>query len=246
MIVNNANRLPLEMVPVRLCETKFITVERNIDSAGLVNLLHAVHDRGDQCTVLSRNHILLQKLSQLLTEAGIKHNYVGQKTAITNSEDFRRLHAFLKLIINPYDNFAFLLIKDIIGLDKRAYSKVRLQAITNGKSHFQAWLNWDGNEWVDFFNCATTEGWSFAGTILNLQDLVKLEEAFYPAIAFIGQWIESNPPGTIDQYLSWMATYDISEEVETGDAAVTLRRSPMATLKISFSVSTKTPKTGPW
>jgi hypothetical protein len=194
-----------------------VTVERGIDSAGLVNLIRAINDRKDQCTFLSRNHVLLQKLSTLLAEAGITHNF-GQKMAITNSEGFRRFHAFLKLIVNYYDNFSFLLIRDILALDRRAYNKIRLRAITKSRSHFQAWIYQTVSDWGDFFDCAA-EGWSFAGTLLHLQDMVKLEEAFYPAIAFIGQWIEPNPTGTIDQYLSWLATYDISEEVETGDDA---------------------------
>ncbi len=218
LIIHNENRLPLEMVPVRMCESKFVTLERGIDSAGLVNLIRAINDCGEKCTILGRNHILLQKLSTLLTDAGIIHNYVGQKMAITNSEDFRRFHAFLKLIVNYYDNFSFLLIRDFLGLDRRAYNKIRLRAITKSRSHFQAWIYQTVCEWGDFFDCAA-EGWSFSETLLNLQDMLKTEEAFYPAIAFIGQWIESNPTGTIDQYLSWLATYDISEEIEAGDNA---------------------------
>jgi superfamily I DNA/RNA helicase len=93
-----------------------------------------------------------------------------------------------------------------------------LRAITKSRSHFQAWIYQTVCEWGDFFDCAA-EGWSFAETLLHLQDMVKTEEAFYPAIAFIGQWIRANPTGTIDQYLSWLATYDISEEVVTGDDA---------------------------
>ena len=76
-----------------------------------------------------------------MEEAGIHHTYIGKTTALTNSEPFRRFHAFLKLAVNPFDNFSFLLIRDIISLSREEYGLIRLEAAEKGISHFQTWFN---------------------------------------------------------------------------------------------------------
>jgi len=224
LIEHNENRLPLVMMPVRGDNgSSAPTVERGIDSAGLAGMISLSLDinADDQFTVLSRNHALLKKLSQLLDNAGIKHNYVGQKTAVTNSEDFRRFHAFLKLIVNPFDNFAFLLIKDIIGIEKREYAKIRLKAITEGKSHFKAWMERSTDEWQGFFESAQIK--PIHEIITSLWKRLPGEDDVYaPAVAFIDQWAVTHPNGTTEGYLNWLATYDISEEVETDTAGIQL------------------------
>ncbi len=223
LIKNNVNRLPLEMIPVR-DNSSAVTIERNMDSGRIAGMIgYALDDNaGAQFTVLSRNHILLQKLSKFLESADIKHNYVGQKTAITNSEEFRRFHAFLKLIVNPMCNMSFLLIKDIIGLDKRQYSKVRVRAITRGYSHFQAWVVTTVDAWSDFFEFCAACAPPLVDITMELWKLLENDDAYAPAVTFIKSWAERNPVGSVSQYLSWLATYDVSEEVATDDAQIQL------------------------
>ena len=55
--------------------------------------------------ILARKHSLLGKIDRLMEEAGIPHTYIGKTTALTNSEPFRRFHAFLKLAVNPVRQF---------------------------------------------------------------------------------------------------------------------------------------------
>ncbi|GAI49005.1 unnamed protein product, partial [marine sediment metagenome] len=107
--------------------------------------------------ILARNHVLLKKVAQMLSDKGISNVYIGSKTELTNSEEFRRFHAFLKLIVNPYDNFSFLLIRELIGISFDEYAQIRLKASQMGKSHFETWktdshIEGRDDHWIELFN----------------------------------------------------------------------------------------------
>ncbi|GAH91900.1 unnamed protein product, partial [marine sediment metagenome] len=114
----------------------------NFDSSVIADYIKKTLDQGvkpNEIVVLSRIHILLNKLSQELESLGVPHEKIGRKLELTNSEGFRRFHAFLKLMVNPYDNFGFLLIRELLGISRESYDKIRLIATQEGKSHFQEW-----------------------------------------------------------------------------------------------------------
>jgi len=199
-----------------------IAIHDNMDSAGLVRYLGKLRNMNcaDNLAVLCRIHAPLAKLSKLLSEAGIPHHYVGKKTALTNSEDFRCFHAFLKLIVNEFDNFSFLLIKDILGVSKNEYSHketgIRVRASQQGKSHFQIYKkDHHGND----FATLCKDG-LFGDTVLNIESIIDetkfidgIEFTTQPIIEFIFDWIRDNPSGSIQQYLDWLATYDLQDEL---------------------------------
>jgi len=180
----------------------------DMDSASIVNLF--VEDPADRpIAILARTHSLLQKIDRLMTEAEIPHNYIGKTTALTNSEHFRRFHAFLKLTVNPYDNFSFLLIKDIIGVTREEYSAIRVKAAEEGKSHFDVWKEMY-EEWK-FYN----------GEDFTLNDIVTCLNSDYPdlspeAVAFIKKWCNDHN-GDVTEYLNWLATYDLQDEINKDD-----------------------------
>ena len=103
-----------------------VQVENNIQSEGIVAMANTRHCKEASVAILARKHSLLGKIDRLMEEAGIPHTYIGKTTTLTNSEPFRRFHAFLKLAVNPFDNFSFLLIRDIIGLSREEYGRIRL------------------------------------------------------------------------------------------------------------------------
>lgn len=113
--------------------------------------------------VLARKHILLQRVAEELDARGVPYLYVGQKAALTNTEEFRRFHAFLKLLVNPFDNFAFLLIKDKLGLEDWDYAIVRRRAVESDKSHFQVWLD----EYRDQDTGASTASFDTTGLFMG-------------------------------------------------------------------------------
>lgn len=205
-----------------------VEVHAGLDSSGIVKLIQFLSKEapGAVRAVLCRVHGPLAKLSQLLTDAGIENNYVGKKSALTNSEGFRRFNAFLKLIVNPYDNFSFLLVRDILGIKPDEYSSIQKLASDRGWSHFQTYQAI--KEGRDFKTLCDNA--SLKHTVLNIQSIVD-EFTFLNENEEIKP-IETNPivdfildseKDEVHQYLTWLATYDLQDEIaEASEGALQL------------------------
>ncbi|MCE5212649.1 MAG: ATP-dependent helicase [Deltaproteobacteria bacterium] len=221
LIANNIDRLPMEMIATReddlLCP---VEVYKNIDSQKLVemrlcsdSITSPIYTK--PVTVLSRNHALLEKLSMLLEEAHIEHVYIGKETALTNSEEFRRFHAHLKLSVNEFDNFSFLLIKDLMGISVADYSEIRRYAAETGQSHFQVWIAKEDIEYP-------ASDRSLADVLKEMPTLCKWYFDINPIVDFIEKYIETSPKATVSQYLDWLATIDIQDEIKKEYEGLTL------------------------
>lgn len=225
LIKHNVNRIDNKMVATRE-DNGTVTILKNMDSTELAKMISFMPDETKKDTaVLSRNHILLKKLSGLLDEMDIKNTYIGKNSELTRSENFRRFHAFLKLVINPYDNFSFLMIKNTIDLDESQYKKIRLKAVIEGKSHFQVWENMKFGEnfqtsaWQRFFNPEYNDV-SLIDYIGALNGMTQLR--FSNSAEFVLTWIKDNPEGTIQQYLDWLTVYDLQDEITEENEGVQL------------------------
>ena len=225
LIEYNSERLPKTMQATReKDEIEYpVFINYGFDSFQIANHIKAELTlcEPSDVAVLSRVHVLLEKLSQELTTLGVPHVKIGRKTELTNSEEFRRYHAFLKLIVNPYDNFAFMLIREKIGLTREQYNAVRLAATQMSLSHYQAWVK-------TTFSLPAFFEWDWNGgdsplstAIAHIQYSLTIPEAI---AEFITAWIEQNPTGTVAEYLDWLATWDVSDEVaeEENEDKVTL------------------------
>jgi DNA helicase-2/ATP-dependent DNA helicase PcrA len=224
LIEKNALRLPLTMRSERAkADSDGATVCRGMDSRALAEWLTKY--MGDKpVAVLSRLHNLLAKLSEDLTARGIPHHYAGQTVALANSEPFRRLHAFLKLRVNPHDNFAFLLVKDVLGIPDEEYGAIRVRAAEQGQSHFEAWQTW-------FLGAPEARAFFAPDAPLDLErrrigfalDDLRLRltgghdsdlGGLQPAWDFARAWADKRSPrSTIADYLSWLATYEVQDEM---------------------------------
>ncbi|MCE5262919.1 MAG: ATP-dependent helicase [Deltaproteobacteria bacterium] len=221
LISKNKDRIEKTMRSARV-GLNDVWVLPNIDSEAIINdpFITAVTKASETTAILARVHGLLQKIDTLMTEKEIPHTYIGKTTALTNSEPFRRFHAFLKLLVNPHDNFSFLLIKDLIGLPKEEYTNVRKMAAETGKSHFQVWFDmgpWNQNMKRGFFASDRSIGPIYQAELL---------ESIYPglspeSLAFIVKWTEENKGG-IPDYLDWLATYDLQDEVKADNEGIIL------------------------
>ena len=236
LIQYNQNRIPKNMVAFEDAQTP-VELLMNRQSADLVFLIKKLNEKGPEAirSVLARNHVLLRKLSQLLSEQSIRHVYIGQKTALTNSEEFRRFHAFLKLIVNPFDNFSFLLIRDLINLTRTEYNEIREKAVLEGLSHFQAWMKNADCVFSSFFWGMTDDYNNLVGPLSTSAFGIKYMAtgaAPYPGkgwswnsekveeiFKFIFSWLSDHHiriGDDIGEYLNWLATYDIQEEIQEG------------------------------
>jgi DNA helicase-2/ATP-dependent DNA helicase PcrA len=211
LIAHNVDRITKTMVATRTGGEDMLTVRKEIDSERLAEMLAI---GGDTCAVLGRNHFLLEKLSRLLDEKGVAHEYIGRTTALTNSEAFRRYHAFLKLTINPYDNFSFLLIKDIVGVSRDDYGRIRISAAETGRSHFQVFLG--NTEYLQYSALPGSALGECCGWIDN-----AFPELSPEASAFIYAW-EKEHPDSIEEYLNWLALYEVADEIKEKSSGITL------------------------
>lgn len=210
-----------------------MTYFSDVDSEVMVRVVRGlVSDSRTKSTlrraVLARNHVLLRKLSMLLTDAKIEHQYIGKRAGLTNTETFRRFHAFLKLAINPYDNFAMLMLRQVLGMTNKEYGALRLKAMGLGKSHFQTWRETDsfpGREFADMYDAME------AGEATHVLDwseqlLARLrnQEAYDDTMDFIFSSVENEKFHNhgISGYLGWLATIDIQDEIADDGAGLML------------------------
>jgi DNA helicase-2/ATP-dependent DNA helicase PcrA len=222
LIANNTARLPKTMRAYRE-EGACLIVMPDMDGEKVARLaaLKSVNAFAPRETaILSRKHVLLQSVARALDTAGVPYLYVGQKAALANSEEFRRFHAFLKLIVNPFDNFAFLLIKDALELSDGEFAAVRSMAIQNDKSHFQTWKETFGSEgWPLFYGRNGND--DALGVAIPVHSLLcgGQEIGGNPIVAFIHEWHLNTPPGqrTVSAYLEWLSTFDIQDEIPPAD-----------------------------
>lgn len=221
LIKNNMMRIDRKSVAARGMpdDAKQIQILDDIDSEKLVTLLRSID--GGNVAVLGRNHFLLKKLSDLLTAEGIHHTYSGGKSSIMNSPEFHVFHSFFKLMVNPYDNFSFMILQheDLLGIDMIEYADIRLSAATIGMSPFQVYLYRFDNNVTRFFKTDKESMADIAGDLYRLLDDSQYSKA---ADFVIGYCFEkTNADLTLDQiekYLDWLATYDIQDDLDD-DAA---------------------------
>jgi superfamily I DNA/RNA helicase len=189
-----------------------VYVRRDCNSEAIIGMVQTEKFIYGDCqgwAILARKHSLLGKIDRLMEEAEIPHTYIGKTTALTNSEPFRRFHSFLKLAVNPYDNFAFLLIRDIIGLSQEEYGKIRLAAAQTGKSHMQVYTDLFCVETTMEHDVPLSEYTSFLNG--------KFPDLSPESLAFIHQWLEDHNDD-IASYLDWLATFDVQDEIKSEEA----------------------------
>ena len=210
LIKHNTQTIELEMVAVKDKETDILIV-KDFDSKKIAENLGNLNKTNGHA-VLARNHFLLEKLSKLLDESGIKHEYIGKQTKLVHSENFRRFNAFFNLIVNPNDNFSFLLIKNILTLSTQEYGEIRMLAAEQGKSHYAVWAAKEKDtEWEKWF--ASSEK-ADMDTIIDWLKFVKFDFNIDKMLDFIYLWRLENYDKDVSDYLNWLNTYDIQDEIK--------------------------------
>ncbi len=204
-----------------------IIILKEMDSEAICDYLIALRNLGiykdSDITMLGRNHFLLKRISQELEQVNISHTYIGRQNELINSELFVKFHAFLKLLVNPFSNLDFLLIRDLLGLSRKEYNEIRLRATQESKSHFQAWKETISNNSLAFewFRQAGGTNWTFLEGLHNLLPIFNPGNHDAPVIdqtlAFIFGWMKENQNGSVAEYLDWLAVYDYSDEIKDDD-----------------------------
>ena len=224
LIARNRHRIHKTMTAARPSGPS-VQVAKDLDSAGVARFVSSLllddNNAPESCAVLARNHGLLRKLSQEFKKRGVPHTYVGEKTALSNREEFRRFVSVLKLLVNPYDNFAFLLAFEALGLDRLGYRALREDAVRAGRSHYQEWLNGADGAAVASDMKAITKSGSLHDALERAQDMAWPFNP-EPLAEEIESWAADRPDAKITAYLDWLATVDVQDEIPADSQGVTL------------------------
>jgi superfamily I DNA/RNA helicase len=224
LIEHNQDRITKTMRATREAPAlapESVQVENNIQSEGIVTRANSWHCKETPVAILARKHSLLGKIDRLMEEAGIPHTYIGKTTTLTNSEPFRRFHAFLKLAVNSFDNFSFLLIRDIIDLSQEEYGRIRLSAAQTGRSHFQVLIERYSLVSTEDLNITHLENTPLI-TGGSLSQCAEWLNEHHPdlspeSMVFIQKYVADHPDD-IASYLDWLATFDVQDEIKGEEA----------------------------
>jgi DNA helicase-2/ATP-dependent DNA helicase PcrA len=198
-----------------------VVIINNTDSEKTIFVYEGLRAKrpNDRIAILARNHSLLKKMSRLMNEKGIKHEYVGKKSALANSENFRRFHSFMRLLINPFDNFAFMLARKNLGISDSKFDALRIWAAEDGVSHFEMYKKLEPLSMHPIFDIdpslSPTDHASYIK--MSFPDLDPTGEV----IDFIYSWA-ANHAGGLEEYFDWLAVMDIQDEVSNTEGAVQL------------------------
>jgi len=213
LIQHNIRRIPKRMVPHREVNKKLpaLQVLSGIDSATAAGLIAEMHKEGSSVAILGRTHFLLVKLSQELEKLDVPHHYCGREGKLLQSEPFRRSHAILQLLNNRYDNFSFALAREILLVTDGQYTNLMARAAESGVSHLEAWLTNCELKWATFFELGARSTLSeIVGVVHGLVDGTGYDVAMSLQLA-----ASMGEKGmTLEEYLEWVATYDIQEDVK--------------------------------
>lgn len=203
-----------------------VQLHKNIDSASIVDMISGrINSRIPRggIAVLARTHSLLQKISRLLDEKNIAHVYAGNKNSMLKELPAVTVHAFLRLLVNPMDNFSFMVIRKILCLSDLEYSELRYKATCLETSHFVSWMYLYTEDTPErrFFSCYDLlEALNF---IFNMATGLTSSEPWVidikPIFAFIDNWLcdPSNNNPIIQIYLDYVATFDTQDELDKGE-----------------------------
>jgi len=227
LIEHNESRIPRTMKATREAAGD-IRIMPNMDTEAIVKKILTFADRSrdkDIC-FLSRNHFLLKKLASCLDVINFPYIYIGRQMELIESPLFRIFHSFLKLLVNPFDNFSFLLIRDLLGLSRPQYNEIRLKATQKSKSHFQTWVESrteeSSNRVSDFFYKTDRTSFELEESFMYLVSAYDWPEEIDLVRTFVTSWMADNSNKTISDYLDWLATYDYSDEIKEDDSKLKL------------------------
>jgi DNA helicase-2/ATP-dependent DNA helicase PcrA len=165
--------------------------------------------------VLARMRWVLDKLARELKGRGVRAEVVGRKTAMLQTEPFAMVHAALNLTVNIWDGLSFMLIREAMGITTREYHEILQAAARNVESDFAQWRSTipigDASPWVKFFRSCS--GRTALGIALDCLPTLFPHPMYGAVFEFMRSWLDDNHEGTIEDYLLWVAMWDVQDEI---------------------------------
>ncbi|MDE7064820.1 MAG: ATP-dependent helicase [Desulfovibrionaceae bacterium] len=219
LIRHNTSHHVLEMQAMRETEDILHCLAKlgEANSAVLANMI-AGWRGATPPVVLCRNNRMLDKLSEELAARNVPYKRIGKRTTALHSPLFVKAHAALKCFVNPFDETAFLLAHEGLGVDAAEYAQIRVAAAEQGKSGFEVFRE---NLPVERLETMPSEGDATANA---LEWFASGGYRFDPAdgesqsfLDWLGVYVSQHPLDTIADYLDWLALVDVQDELPAGE-----------------------------
>ena len=193
---------------------------RSADIAAHVQRVHREGYAWSDIAVLTRANLAAKCLEDVFGEAEIPCYRVGSGFDVCDTDEFRLLHAALRLCVNPRDDLAFLRLVPALGLSLAEYAAVRERAAENGCGHYSAYrTRWiKGKEPPDENDLRTLiDGYSVAGAPLGLH--VRALAGALPTVPYDAAefWAEHCDGMDIASALRWFALRDSQDDMPEGE-----------------------------
>jgi len=221
VIKHCTSRIEKKSVPFRKnnCGSSIsVNPVENIDSKLVMMMIQELMENEGGIAVLSRTHILLQKISRSLTEKNIRHIYVGNTNSMLKDTPAITVHSFLRLCLNPLDNFSFMTIRKHLGISDLDYAQIRQEATKARVGHLTAWLQRPSTspEVARFFSNNKK-----LPSALSEIERMNLPIFSGPVFDFAANWIDENKEGNLftQEYLDYVAVFDMQDEIVEDEEA---------------------------
>lgn len=160
--------------------------------------------------VLSRNNRDLARIGDQLEAMSVPYQRIGGAFDVCKTDEFKEVHAILRLIANPKDNTAFLRLYTLLGLSSAAYADIRSKAAADRISHWTAYLDRNGLD-------------HFAKAAAAFSPVSSVESFFGSVVLDTGNfWIRHCTGMTIRDALQWFAFRDSQDTLDNEADVVTL------------------------
>jgi DNA helicase-2/ATP-dependent DNA helicase PcrA len=179
-----------------------------------------------ELAVIARKHQTLKRLAELCEQGGIPHHRVGAKFDITATDEFRRLHAALRLCVNPRDDLAFMRLAPAFRLTQAQYTALRRKAASDGTAHFIALYDCDplailvdiiasyGEAIEDSKLPTDIPSW-----VMQLEALLSPNDGVTPReAAAVDFWCDNCKEQSVADALEWFALRDSQDDLTDADA----------------------------
>lgn len=163
--------------------------------------------------ILARNHRTLRRLERQFNEADIPCHRVGSGFAVCDGPEFKALHAFMRLIVDPRDNLAFMRFAPFISISPAEYADVVARAARDGKSYSAACNQAFFQQIQTARSCELDQCVNkTVESVWNSSDFTSV----FPENCF-DFWRDFCPGMTLPEALRWFALRDSQDDLPDGD-----------------------------
>lgn len=140
LIDNNVDRLAMTIKAVG--DSEGVAVMEHLTSGNAFEQIAAdvTKHGGQNVAVLSRTHVVLQQVAEILNSAGVPYDYPGGDSDITKTQQHRIVKGILRLMVNKHDRRGFMAVVPAIEeFNEGKILEIRDRAVKSGKSLYDTY-----------------------------------------------------------------------------------------------------------